>query len=68
MLRSFHTEKKPEDRVLHSNARFGFKYLQTKNILQPNHFHHEDGGSKVLRNVGILSQHYMASQFEDGGS
>jgi len=24
--------------------------------------HGEEGGTKVLRNVGILSQHYMASQ------
>jgi hypothetical protein len=29
----------------------------------------EDGGSKVLRNVGILPQHYTVSQrSEDGGS
>jgi hypothetical protein len=25
-------------------------------------FYPEDGGSKVLRNVGILRQHYTASQ------
>jgi len=25
-------------------------------------FHHEDGGSKVLQNTGIIPQHYMMSQ------
>jgi len=29
---------------------------------KPHSFHPEDGGSKVLRNVGDLPQHYAASQ------
>jgi len=33
-----------------------------KTLLPPSSFHPEDGGTKVLRNVGFLPQHYTASQ------
>jgi hypothetical protein len=37
--------------------------------MSPPSLHPEDGGSKVPRNLGILPQHYMASQqSEDGDS